>query len=181
MRAAQQAGPASKLDLKCPHCGTRMVPRDWHGTIIDRCPFCHGIWLDASELDRMLALGAPVSPLEAALPGRGMSAMSCPRCWPTLLESAGWSGLVLERCRRCRGLFLGATELYRLLRWGPVAGAGWDPDLFQIDCAQREVALHGGKGATPLIGWSPGCGAGELEVIEYLEAGEGEVRCRRVT
>ncbi len=41
---------------KCPHCNINMVkkhaPQDRH-TSIDECEKCHGIWLDATELDRL--------------------------------------------------------------------------------------------------------------------------------
>lgn len=39
-------------DLPCPQCGTRLVtvaPEDEPTLHIDRCPACHGIWLDNGE------------------------------------------------------------------------------------------------------------------------------------
>ena len=43
-------------DYLCPHCRARMVnvhPRDHLELRIDRCPSCHGIWLDNGELKRL--------------------------------------------------------------------------------------------------------------------------------
>ena len=41
--------------MKCPKCGADLVTEDFHGVQIDRCPECHGIWLDAGELDQVVA------------------------------------------------------------------------------------------------------------------------------
>ena len=35
----------------CPIDGTAMTKTVAHMMIIDRCPTCHGVWLDAGELD----------------------------------------------------------------------------------------------------------------------------------
>jgi Zn-finger nucleic acid-binding protein len=88
-------------------------------TKVDRCSFCGGFWFDASELDRVLEADPAVVPVEAAIPERGRSAISCPRCWPKLLDAAGWSGMIFERCPTCRGLYVDAPELLRLQQQGP--------------------------------------------------------------
>jgi hypothetical protein len=37
----------------CPADGATLVKEIAHGTIIDRCPTCKGVWLDAGELERL--------------------------------------------------------------------------------------------------------------------------------
>ena len=37
--------------MKCPKCGADLKTEDFHGVQIDRCPECHGLWLDAGEID----------------------------------------------------------------------------------------------------------------------------------
>lgn len=39
---------------KCPVDKTDMVKEDHQGIILDRCPCCHGVWLDSDELQHML-------------------------------------------------------------------------------------------------------------------------------
>ena len=39
----------------CPVDGAQMTKTIAHMMIIDRCPTCHGVWLDAGELDRLTA------------------------------------------------------------------------------------------------------------------------------
>ncbi|MEM7364322.1 MAG: zf-TFIIB domain-containing protein [Pseudomonadota bacterium] len=38
---------------RCPVDGHEMVKEVAHMLIIDRCPKCHGVWLDAGELERI--------------------------------------------------------------------------------------------------------------------------------
>lgn len=52
-------GEASDPQLGCPLCVATMERHTLLGVIIDRCP-AHGIWLDADELDRVLAAATPV-------------------------------------------------------------------------------------------------------------------------
>ena len=51
--------------LRCGTCGETMEKGELHGVLLDRCPH-HGLWFDASELQRTLAraagLEAPTDP-----------------------------------------------------------------------------------------------------------------------
>jgi predicted TIM-barrel enzyme len=37
----------------CPADGATLAKEIAHGTILDRCPSCQGVWLDAGELERL--------------------------------------------------------------------------------------------------------------------------------
>jgi Zn-finger nucleic acid-binding protein len=39
--------------MQCPKCGTAMREREKGDVIIDICPNCHGVWLDADELEKL--------------------------------------------------------------------------------------------------------------------------------
>ena len=56
-RARQAALTAERKShhMKCPRCGTDLKTEDFHGVQIDRCPECHGLWLDAGEIDAVVA------------------------------------------------------------------------------------------------------------------------------
>ncbi len=48
-------------ELVCPECSaqlTRVNPSDHPELAIDRCPSCHGLWLDAGELEALHAIAA---------------------------------------------------------------------------------------------------------------------------
>lgn len=39
--------------MKCPKCGGDLAERDYEGIKIDQCGSCHGVWLDAGELEQI--------------------------------------------------------------------------------------------------------------------------------
>ncbi len=42
--------------MKCPKDGYDLTTRSQHGVQVDVCPECGGMWLDAGELDQLVAL-----------------------------------------------------------------------------------------------------------------------------
>lgn len=79
--------------------------------IVDRCERCNGLWFDAKELDQAIQRVLPPGgePPEDRIPDRSLSSRRCPRC-ADCLRTAGWTGLILDRCPKCRGLFVEASE-----------------------------------------------------------------------
>jgi hypothetical protein len=57
LRAKREAEskPAEKPDnyMKCPKCGAPLKERSFQKITIDQCGACHGIWLDAGELEQV--------------------------------------------------------------------------------------------------------------------------------
>lgn len=41
--------------MRCPKCGGHLATEEFHRIQIDRCPDCHGVWLDAGEIDAVMA------------------------------------------------------------------------------------------------------------------------------
>ena len=41
--------------LRCPKCGGHLVTEEFHRIQVDRCPECHGIWLDNGEIDAVVS------------------------------------------------------------------------------------------------------------------------------
>jgi len=39
--------------MRCPKCGEELEEIVFQGIQIDRCPECHGVWLDSGELERV--------------------------------------------------------------------------------------------------------------------------------
>ena len=42
--------------MRCPKCGGHLKTEDFHKIQIDRCPDCHGVWLDAGEIEAVVDL-----------------------------------------------------------------------------------------------------------------------------
>jgi Zn-finger nucleic acid-binding protein len=102
-----------------------MTPETRSGVTADRCDRCGGLWFDAEELDRWLgdAYVTDAGPPESRIPPRGDGSRPCPRC-DCAMHTAGWTGLVLDRCGKCRGLFVEASEIIRLQKDGLPDEAG---------------------------------------------------------
>jgi uncharacterized protein len=73
-RAEQEAMAAAERQklkelhfLHCPKCGQRLAPEQYGAVEIDVCAGCKGLWLDASELDQILATQEQAGPLRRFL------------------------------------------------------------------------------------------------------------------
>jgi hypothetical protein len=57
MKAKQEAetkeAAKSLCHMKCPKCGEPLKERSFQKVVIDQCTACHGIWLDAGELEQV--------------------------------------------------------------------------------------------------------------------------------
>jgi len=59
--------------MRCPKCGGTLHTEMLHGIQVDRCPDCHGIWLDQNEVEQLMkhedpgALQRVMSDLRASL------------------------------------------------------------------------------------------------------------------
>lgn len=51
--AEAQAAAKGAFDMKCPKCGEALKERTFQKIVIDQCSGCHGIWLDAGELEQV--------------------------------------------------------------------------------------------------------------------------------
>lgn len=83
---------------------------------VDLCPACGGLWLDHGEIERLFSLPShDLDELRHALTGGAQAGISdahlaCPAC-PGQLVEARFGRILVEVCRRCRGLFLDRGEL----------------------------------------------------------------------
>lgn len=100
----------------------RKVPRD--NILVDRCPDCGGIWLDAGELD-MLEKGAGHD--NAVLLHQARKEIMeeahrlvtvvgmCPKCERERLQQIQRRGIELDVCGHCDGIFFDERELDQML------------------------------------------------------------------
>ncbi|MCA9793925.1 MAG: zf-TFIIB domain-containing protein [Candidatus Eremiobacteraeota bacterium] len=114
------------MPLRCPACNIAMSPaKDPHsGLEIDNCTACYGIWFDADELREFFS-SAKLSK-QFMLPayrfeGQNtvditMRARRCPRCSKTRLTRLDVGGIAVDECESCRGIWLDAGEVARLVQ-----------------------------------------------------------------
>ena len=57
LRAKQEADTKAEIQkaahMRCPKCGEALKERSFQKIAIDQCTGCHGIWLDAGELEEV--------------------------------------------------------------------------------------------------------------------------------
>ncbi|HSE35915.1 MAG TPA: zf-TFIIB domain-containing protein [Blastocatellia bacterium] len=52
-KRAEQQGSVQASALDCPKCDGTLIEITFEEVLIDRCNKCHGLWLDAGELERL--------------------------------------------------------------------------------------------------------------------------------
>ncbi len=66
-RLETRGAPRTASEIACSRCGTEMVVQDvtFEGdhVRIDRCAACGALWLDAGEIDAILAIGEKLQPV----------------------------------------------------------------------------------------------------------------------
>jgi Zn-finger nucleic acid-binding protein len=109
--------------MDCPVCREAMISMELDQVEIDYCLACHGIWLDAGELeillegirerDAFLASLRPDSPTKER-------PRTCPICDKRLRKVTLGHGpkVLVDKCPRNDGLWLDAGELEALLKLG---------------------------------------------------------------
>ena len=48
---SDRAKAANANPLKCPRCGAQLEEKQYHQAMVDVCPSCSGMWLDAGEAE----------------------------------------------------------------------------------------------------------------------------------
>lgn len=126
--------------INCPRCNTQMKEIDYEGVRIDTCPGCEGEWLDADELKKIVArreevftsdeiakVRETIDEPQAVSQDELKEALSCP-CCNVPMESFNYActtGLILDRCGACRGIWMDKDELERV----QILGEKWEQRL----------------------------------------------------
>ncbi len=101
----------------CPRCGAATESRSLaHKVTGDVCRECNGVWLDHGELKKLLRARVSERAHPRILLNADRTDSRCPGCGVQLLrrEFTPGSGVVIEQCSRCAGIFLDRRELARL-------------------------------------------------------------------
>ncbi len=109
--------------MRCVSCGGELVGKEACGLQIDRCDLCGGIWLNRGELDGLVsAEDEDVRWLdldlwaEAQKVTGAVSPRECPYGHgPLATLGYGDSGVQVDVCRTCGGVWLDSGELERIV------------------------------------------------------------------
>lgn len=97
--------------IQCPVCYVAMRVVVEEGIEIDTCSICHGVWLDAGELESLAGTRA-VAPRE--VDRTHLSALRCPRCAKRTFAVKETSRGEYAMCIECRGVFVGGQTIDEL-------------------------------------------------------------------
>ncbi len=122
-----------EADESCPRCNISMRRRTVGSKRPLECPACCGLFVDATDLESMIAqqeqridagAGGPGgTPHKAVLPTDQVAYLKCPVC-STMMNRMNYgrlSGVLIDYCRS-HGYWLDAGELEKIARW--VASGG---------------------------------------------------------
>ena len=110
--------------MNCLRCNTPMKKINMEGVLIDKCDNCKGVWLDANELEMLKyddgkkqdELAVEVHVERIAEKNRLLSTVGmCPKCQRQPLVSFIRSGIELDQCPSCFGLFFDYGELMHII------------------------------------------------------------------
>ncbi len=109
----------------CPKCGKPMGLIQLEGIEVDLCPRCTGMWFDAGELSRASGLEFRDTATGRALAGARRTQHGCPSCAVPLYEREldRGSGIFIDQCPKCSGLFLDRGELAQTQKYFRAKGA----------------------------------------------------------
>ena len=114
--------------MVCPKCGGDMKEFTFEVVSLDRCQACRGMWFDAGELEKMLALDhrAAIDEKHSRTPaGVDEKKMECPRCGGLLIKMHHLQRpeITLDGCLVCYGTWLDGGEFAGLQAHGWLAKA----------------------------------------------------------
>ena len=112
--------------MKCPRCSSELKTIDYEGADIETCPGCGGEWLDDGELKKIVQTVEKTFPQEMidsldainrnifSIDESVDNQLSCPICSTVELNRfnyASSSGIAIDRCPECRGIWLDKEEI----------------------------------------------------------------------
>lgn len=136
--------------MKCPNCSNPLQTIDYEGIKIETCRSCQGEWLDHRELAhitkarevrfseeerRALAESTTITGVILEDVDRDLE---CPKCagQTDAINYGGDSGIIIDRCTACKGLWLDGGELENIQK----LVEGWE-DLLPGDLKARGPML----------------------------------------
>ena len=142
--------------MQCPNCQSRLREIDYEGIHIETCDDCGGEWLDDRELRLTTGIREvrfTTEEKQAIVQSHSISGVKlkdvdrdlpCPKCQGTTdaINYGGDTGIIIDRCTECKGLWLDAVELEKIQQLVEGWEDGLSGDLAKHSPKLREVAIE---------------------------------------
>jgi uncharacterized protein len=115
--------------MKCPRCRTELRTIQYEGAQIETCPGCGGEWLDDGELkhivhtveetfpqemkDSLDAINVSIFTIDESVENQ----LTCPQCPEVQMNRFNYacsSGIALDKCPQCKGIWLDKDEIEKV-------------------------------------------------------------------
>ena len=113
--------------MNCSNCQNELDQIDFRGIVINECSSCHGRWFDREELqkakdntdeDLCWIDFDPFTKKEKHFNVTPDEGGMCPKCSKEMVSLAyANSGVIIKKCERCRGVWLGEGEFKKLIAY----------------------------------------------------------------
>jgi Zn-finger nucleic acid-binding protein len=131
----------------CPRCHVPLLAEEYGDIVMEHCERCGGRWMDPEDLKAVLDIIR--LPIHGSTVRTGIDLTdvqenaACPRCGVPMepFNYASDSGIVLDKCRTCGGLWLDGGDLERVLAAVAASEQDLDRDIkrFSADMHEQEV------------------------------------------
>jgi Zn-finger nucleic acid-binding protein len=149
--------------MLCPRCETTLEAMEYEGTLVHACEGCGGEFVSGESLGEIVRTKRANLPdelreaLDECTPLHGIDvddvvACGCPvcECEMQLVNYGGDTGVMIDRCSRCDGVWLDSEELEKIQilqeRWMEDAPRAIQSMAFELE-KERANALDGTSGA----------------------------------
>jgi Zn-finger nucleic acid-binding protein len=144
--------------MNCPCCGHALVELDYEGCVIQSCEYCGGEFISPEAMAHIVQTRqerfpdadqvAPpeLNPTFGVPETEQRRRLQCPKCASEMAVGnySGDSGVYIDRCESCGGIWLDNAELERIQilaeRWADEAPATLQSIAGQLEQARREAA-----------------------------------------
>jgi Zn-finger nucleic acid-binding protein len=140
----------------CPRCQVRLAVVELEGVPLETCDRCAGHWIELPHrlkqiIDARKGRLSPEELAEAIRDGRHTMAIEavrenlpCPACRGAMepFNYGGDSGIILDKCHRCGGIWLDAGELDRVHLAVAASDLGLEQDLKRFSGPLHQVEVR---------------------------------------
>ncbi len=124
----------------CPRCHVALSPQQQGDITLESCERCHGQWMEPDDLKAIIEATVILETGPAVRTGIDLTDVvedaPCPRCGVAMrpFNYAGDSGVVLDKCPNCGGLWLDDGDLERVLTVVAASEKGLGRDIKRLQC-----------------------------------------------
>jgi Zn-finger nucleic acid-binding protein len=132
--------------MECPACKEPLIVLEYDQVEVDYCAACHGVWLDAGELELLFGNRAMTDGFLAAgdpQAAAGEKPRPCPICGKAMAKrvTGGAHPVVYDQCVAGHGQWFDRGELHTVLKYGSSAAGGdavgaWLREIFQAEVTE---------------------------------------------